>query len=324
MSDRPVASVCIPTRNRAQWLRHAVNSVVGQTFTDLEIVISNNASDDGTGEVVTEFADSRVRFRSHKEVVPMAQNWISAIEPARGKYLAILADDDWWHPEFLKRTVNALEADDDAAAAFTDHWLVDQDDLLLERDTDMAAAQRGRASLPEGRVDFVKAALLDQSLLTTSSLFRRDLFPDIGPLVENGPTLPANYIFGSLALSGHEAVYVPERLAYYRSHPTSATLSATLRTLSDYQWVCDDLISRFSPTGSAREYIRRSRGVAIEDEGALLLRRADWLRARKSYRHLLRVKPWDVRAWLGIGATLPGGRAFYQTLRRPRAVGSRE
>jgi glycosyltransferase involved in cell wall biosynthesis len=322
MSEQPMVSVCIPTRNRAEWLRHAVASVIGQTFADFEIVISNNASSDETAAVVAQFRDPRVQFSSQTESVPMAKNWISAIEPARGKYLAILADDDWWHPEFLARTVSALETDDDAAVAFTDHWLVNQDDALLERDTELAAMQRGRASLREGRVDFIKAALLDQSLLTTSALFRRDVFPDITTLVENGPTLPANYIFGSLALSGYEAVYVPERFAYYRSHPTSATLAATLRTLSDYQWVCDDLISHFSPTGRALKYVEHSRCVAIEDEGALLLRRADWSRARQSYLRLMRIRPWNLRAWLGIGATLPGGRAFYQTMRRPRAVGS--
>jgi glycosyltransferase involved in cell wall biosynthesis len=315
VSDTPLVSVCIPTRNRAGWLSHAIASVLAQTFADFEIVVSDNASTDGTAETVNGFGDRRIQYARHEDGVVMAQNWLSAIARAQGKYLAILADDDWWHPEFLTRTSEALQRDKDASVAFSDHWLVDQNDALLESDTEAAARERGRATLAGGRVDFIKSALLDQALLTTSSLFLRETFPDLSPLVENGPTIPANYIFGWLALSGYAAVYVPDRLAYYRSHATSATLSATLQTLQDYRWASGALIRQFSPPQPARGYIARSLALTVSDQAALLLRKGEWAKARKTYAHLIRLRPWSARAWLGLGASLPGARRCYQTIR---------
>ncbi|HEX8639024.1 MAG TPA: glycosyltransferase family 2 protein, partial [Pyrinomonadaceae bacterium] len=60
--QKPFFSVVIPTRNRAQLLKHAIQSVLDQTFTDFEVIVSNNFSVDNTKEVVNSYADERVRY----------------------------------------------------------------------------------------------------------------------------------------------------------------------------------------------------------------------------------------------------------------------
>jgi glycosyltransferase involved in cell wall biosynthesis len=90
----PLFSVVIPTRNRAHLLPFALESVFAQTFTDLEIVINDNCSDDETPEVVQRLADRRIRYFRNTESIPLAQNWQAALDHAKGEYVIFLPDDD--------------------------------------------------------------------------------------------------------------------------------------------------------------------------------------------------------------------------------------
>src|SRR5687767_5982098 len=64
-SDKPKVSVIIPTHNRAALLQRAVRSVTGQTFADLEVMIVDDASNDGTQDLVASWADRRIRYLRH-------------------------------------------------------------------------------------------------------------------------------------------------------------------------------------------------------------------------------------------------------------------
>lgn len=95
-------TVVIPTYNRANLLRRAVDSVVAQTFRDLELIIVDDGSSDGTGEAVQAFRDPRVVFLRHStnRGAPAARN--TGIRHARGRYVAFLDADDEWLPRKLE------------------------------------------------------------------------------------------------------------------------------------------------------------------------------------------------------------------------------
>ncbi|WP_368646596.1 glycosyltransferase family 2 protein [Castellaniella ginsengisoli] len=102
---RELVSVGIPTYNRAPLLRNALSSACAQTYKDLEIIISDNASTDAAvGDVIREFSakDPRIKVLWQDVNKGPIQNFSSALLAASGKYFIWLADDDCWESEYIE------------------------------------------------------------------------------------------------------------------------------------------------------------------------------------------------------------------------------
>jgi glycosyltransferase involved in cell wall biosynthesis len=308
-------SVCIPTRNRKRYLAEAIRSVLDQTHPHFELIVSDNASTDGTPDLVKGFRDRRLRYLRHTDDRGMTANWLRAVEASSSPYVAILGDDDWWHPAFLAHLLPGLESNPAIDVAFCDHWLVDAAGALLRDDTERCSRRHGRAQLPGGPVPLARPALDHQSLLPTASIFRRDPFVALRVLNVETQTSPAYYIYGKLALAGSSAHYVPERLAYYRLHGSSATNTTVLRNWQDFQWACARLAQEFPPSTPGMGWVRRSWVTALETEGAVLLRLADWPAAQRVFRRVVRMAPFRLKGWLGWVACLPGAYRRYRWVR---------
>ncbi len=103
-------SIVIPTRNRGHLLRYALYSTLQQTYKDIEVVVSDNCSTDNTREVVDLFsADSRVRYIRADKPLALTDSWEFACSHAKGKYLALLADDCFYFKSTMKRAVTEME-----------------------------------------------------------------------------------------------------------------------------------------------------------------------------------------------------------------------
>jgi glycosyltransferase involved in cell wall biosynthesis len=106
----PAVSVILPTLTRVDFLRRAIDSVVAQTYEDLEIVVVVDGPSPAVAAFVSSHPDPRVRLvqRERNGGVAAARN--SGLEAARGRYVALLDDDDIWLPEKLARQVPVLDA----------------------------------------------------------------------------------------------------------------------------------------------------------------------------------------------------------------------
>ncbi len=111
----PTVSVVLPTHNRAGLLRRAIDSVLGQTYTDLELIVVDDASTDDTEQLVDGLNDPRLHYLSHhvKRGAPAARN--TGIEAARGTYVAFQDSDDVWQPDKLAKQMAAIDRANGAA-----------------------------------------------------------------------------------------------------------------------------------------------------------------------------------------------------------------
>jgi hypothetical protein len=105
----PTVSVVIPTRNRAAMLPFAMRSVLGQSFADLELIVSDNASSDQTAEVVRSFQDDRIRYHHTGQSLPMHGSWAFATQQSTAPFVLFLPDDDVLLPEAVEHGVSALQ-----------------------------------------------------------------------------------------------------------------------------------------------------------------------------------------------------------------------
>jgi glycosyltransferase involved in cell wall biosynthesis len=113
---KPQVSIGLPVYNGEAFLARALDSLLAQTFTDFEVVISDNASTDRTGEICKEYAerDPRIRYYRQSENFGAAYNYNFTVEPARGKYFKWMAHDDIVDPRFLEACVDGFEGSPDS------------------------------------------------------------------------------------------------------------------------------------------------------------------------------------------------------------------
>jgi glycosyltransferase involved in cell wall biosynthesis len=107
-----IVTVGIPTYNRSAYLREAMESVLGQSFRDFNLLISDNGSTDGTEDLVNEFAsaDQRVIYHRFPRNCGLAQNWRHVIMSPETEFVAFLPDDDLWLPHHLSNAIEALQS----------------------------------------------------------------------------------------------------------------------------------------------------------------------------------------------------------------------
>ena len=126
MSDRPFISVVIPTYNRARQVKAALESVLAQTYPELEAIVVDDGSTDGTGEALQQLISQQggngkqIRyFFQPNQGQSAARN--KGIAEARGEWIAFLDSDDVWLPEKLEWQVRAIEQFmNECGACFTD------------------------------------------------------------------------------------------------------------------------------------------------------------------------------------------------------------
>src|ERR1051325_2799505 len=103
-------SIVIPTRSRADTLRHCLRTVLAQTYQNIEVVVHECGDDPATSATVSEFDDPRIRFFKTFEQVRMTENWERALRQARGDYVFVLGDDDGLLPDACANARDILQA----------------------------------------------------------------------------------------------------------------------------------------------------------------------------------------------------------------------
>lgn len=109
--ELPLITVGMPVYNGARTLHHALNSILAQSYSNFEIVISDNASTDDTPEIISEYAalDHRIRPYWNSTNLGARANYNRVLELARGTYFKWAAHDDWIASDYLERCVEELQ-----------------------------------------------------------------------------------------------------------------------------------------------------------------------------------------------------------------------
>jgi glycosyltransferase involved in cell wall biosynthesis len=270
-ASQPLVSVVLPTYNRPDYLREALESALHQTYDHLEILVADDASADATREVVSQFSDKRLQYRRNAANLGQGRNIIGTCRAARGTYVAMLHDDDHWEPEFLATLVPQLERNPGAVLAFCDLTIIDAAGRVDPQSTEAVSRQSGRHMLQRGiHRPFCALGLVRNSLtLAMASVIRRSAldWADFPPEVDTTYDLWLAYL---LCATGKGAYYEPRRLVQYRMHPQSLTNRTRARTDRGLMYcytrfLADPTLSQF------RKDFRRLYGRAQVDLGLQLL-----------------------------------------------------
>ncbi|MGH3938151.1 MAG: glycosyltransferase family 2 protein [Pseudonocardiaceae bacterium] len=250
MSRVPRLSIGLPVYNGEQYLSEALDALLGQSYADFELIISDNASTDGTADICRRYAaqDPRVRYVRQPHNIGAAPNHNFVFEEARGELFKWASHDDLYGRDLLRRCVEALDEHPHMVLAHAWHAIIDGAGTVIETfdyrlATDsLHAPERFRSLLfADGGDDFY-------------GVIRADVLRRVAP--HDSYHHADRTIVADIALHGpfHQ---VPELLYFRRDHPTRAERAnptkrtrcanldprranrlrhPTVRLLTDYVW----------------------------------------------------------------------------------------
>ncbi len=191
-------SVIIPTHNRADVLGRAIASVLGQTWTDLELVVVDDGSTDETASVLAEFDDTRLTgMHQENKGVSSARN--RGIAASCGRFIALLDSDDSWMPDKLEKQVRFM--------AESGYEISQTDEIWIRNGA--RVNPRFKHAKPAGW--FLERSLELCLISPSCVMFSRDLWDELGPFDERLPACE-DYSLWLRVGARHPVGLVPEAL----------------------------------------------------------------------------------------------------------------
>ncbi|SDO73582.1 Glycosyltransferase involved in cell wall bisynthesis [Nakamurella panacisegetis] len=134
----PLVSICIPAYQAERHLRHTLRRVLNQTADSFEVVVLDNATTDGTAEILRDHADPRMRVVRNSEVLPLVDNWNRLLSLAEGTLVKVVCADDLIRPDAVERQQRILMSRPDVSLVASRRHLVDDDGVIVALDRGLA------------------------------------------------------------------------------------------------------------------------------------------------------------------------------------------
>lgn len=239
----PLVSICIPTYNRAgTFLPQALAAALGQTYRNLEILVSDNASTDGTPELMRGVQDPRVRYCRQEKNLGSVGNIDFCIQASRGAYTLLLMDDDSIDPDFVEACIAAARNDPDAGLIRTGARIVDEGNNVTHRMPNLVAG-----------LDFTQFVLAwiegRTAPFLCSTLFRTGALQDIGIRSRHRRW---DDVMGEFEIAfRHGRVDIPDIKASYCIHPGELTFKEGIQEWCEDSLDLIDLVCRLVPQDAA-------------------------------------------------------------------------
>jgi glycosyltransferase involved in cell wall biosynthesis len=181
--ERPLVTICIPTYNRPEMLRQSLQSVLWQSYRNLEVIVSDNASDTDTAAVVDSFGDDRVRIDRLDTNIGLHGNLSRCLHLGTGMYRMMLPDDDLMLPGNVESKVAFFETHPQVGLVHSAFRYVNSDSLpygpvtnwtSAEKDTVQPGYEYIGESIAKGGITCVSSIMLRSDLVASESFVADD------------------------------------------------------------------------------------------------------------------------------------------------------
>ena len=224
-------SIGMPVYNGENFIKEAIDSILAQTFKDFELIISDNASTDGTAEICRAYAtkEQRIRYYRNEHNLGAAKNYNRVFELSSGEYFRWAAHDDVLAPELIERCVEVLDQDLSVVLCYSKAGKIDQNSALV-----------GIYDDSEMKVDSQKPHERFHDLISIPHICI-SIFGLIRASALNTTPLIASYVtsdrilLGELSLMGRFYI-LPEQLFCRRYHPQALSSGAYPRLQTRLGW----------------------------------------------------------------------------------------
>ncbi len=310
VQSSPVQSVIIPTYNRKDFIVDAINSVLKQKDIDLELIIADDCSTDGTADFVKSIQDERIRYFRNDKNSGLEYNRNFGLKHARGKYITWLDDDDYYTDyEFFSKAVKILEeheADEVPVVMVCANAKMMNMQTNQARDSDIGSPGRVKG------LDYILGKGHRKPLSTFPAVFRADILRKAG-LEEKIIFDTATYL--EVALEG-DAWFMSDVIGVYRVHAQNMTAGGfrsknserearhyeiASENMKRWKHVAEVLPTRTDKKTADRLYIHSVLGLA----GYYANARPQLKDRIKTYMCILKVSGFMPKLWIAMLLSFP-------------------
>lgn len=258
----PKVSVIMSVYNGEKYVKHAVESILAQTFKDFEFIIINDGSNDKTPEILATFDDPRIKIIHQTNNIGLTKSLNKGIQMAQGKYIARMDADDIALPERLERQVKFMDANPDVGIVGTAYYEIDANGRIV-----------GKKVFPLHDKELRKVLIRYNPFFHASVMIRRTVFEQVG-LYDESFLRAQDYELWFRVAKRFKLANLPEPLMMRRYEKSNISISsereqiafalrARLKALKEraYPWYCviyliRPLIAMNTPT-LIKDYIRK-------------------------------------------------------------------
>ena len=219
--NKPKISVIMAAYNAVDYIEKSIVSILEQTFDGWELIIINDCSTDRTPEIIERYTklDPRISLLNNPVNINQALSRNRGISEARGKYIAILDDDDIAFPSRLKIQCDFLENNPSVALVASAAEIIDKNGKII-----------GHKRSPENLDELKFRIILKNPLVHSSVMYRKELMEKIGGY-NNKYFNAEDYKFYSELIKQHEITSLPDVLLKYRHTPQAISIDSSSRKI---------------------------------------------------------------------------------------------
>lgn len=221
MNEKSLVTVVLPCYNHEKYVRQAIESVLQQTYKNIQLLILDNGSTDGSRDIIREYEDrAEVIYFDENDINEGRKAFMNA---TRGEYFAIMTSDDMWLPEKLEKQFAFLERHREYDACFTWAEYYDESLSVLKEKTDNLFKVQNKENY-QWMNDFF---LNGNCLCCPSVLMRTEAYYDIYGIDVSYWQCYDFFAWLRFLLGGRSFYVMPEVLVYMRAHATAVSLENT-------------------------------------------------------------------------------------------------
>lgn len=220
----PTVSVIVPNYNHSPYLGERINSILGQTYQDFELILLDDCSTDGSRDILISYGDdthvSHIVFNEKNSGSPFAQ-WNKGIELAKGEWIWIAESDDWAEADFLSVMLENARQHPNCGLVFSKaRYMQNGKEMWHMEETGNVIEYSGE--------NFVREKLVKSNVIYNVSmvLFKRALFPKIDQSLYRGMKLCGDWFFYAQLCKYTDVLEIDKVCSNYRVHNSNTSLPA--------------------------------------------------------------------------------------------------
>jgi len=291
--QEPLVSICIPVFNGEKTIAKTIDSILNQTYKNIEIFVVDNCSSDSTVKIVREFTDARIHLILNDTHLPCAEyNWNRCFQHARGEFMAIFHADDIYLPHMVSRQVETFKKYPGVGCIFTQGNIIDENDEIIG---EFKLPPDMRDSEPHSFREILSSALEYADFLPCpTAILRRDLYVELAPFRYDQFGSASDFDMWLRAAARAPVLILNEKLINYRVSKTQGSFGINkLRTCeSDFFKVTDYHLEQNKEIGTIPAHSINSYEISRMGDQVIRAWNSLHKKDRKQFRDLVKNTPW--------------------------------
>jgi len=285
-------SVVITVYNKEKYIARVIESVLSQTFQDFEVIVVDDGSTDGSRDAILSFDDSRIKYvhQDNSGLPAAARN--KGMDLSRGRYIALLDGDDYWHKDKLMRCKEVLDKMPEVS-------LVSHNIAFMYKGKALRIVKFG----PYVKRMYDKLLFEGNCLGPSAVVIRREVFFDDGFRFNEDKSLFAleDYEYWMQLSRKHRFYFIPDVLGYYTATDCGAFSKDTDGNAMNLLLLLDTHFAKLDTTGkNIRKIWMRRRASAMCGAGRMYNHLHKFEDSREWYLKALSEYPFSFKAFIGL------------------------